>query len=371
MASDTVSCTAVSTLASLLDRPEIKGLISDLDDSRWTGRPGYPIRSMIGMALAKSLYSIPTWTKVVSLAREHESLAKVISPTGDVPSVYACYRFTKKLREYDQLLEKCIAKVIHSLSEQNPEFGKDIAIDASDLPAYANGQRFASKSATKERSTEEYSDPDASWGHRSAVSTRKGGGFYGYKLHLVADAATDLPLAWTVETGAANELRTVVPLLDKLNSYGINPSTCAMDKGYERQSIYETCAERDIIAIFPLRQTQPVVRGAAEPPHCFHGPRVFAGADYKRKATKWRCAYGMCTPHSIWIKADRLHPLIPRSTERWKKLYRGRSAVEREFGRLKHEWGMLPLRIRTLAKVKLHVDLTILTKLACRLVTQS
>jgi hypothetical protein len=29
-----------------------------------------------------------------------------------------------------------------------------------------------------------YSDPDASWGHRSAVSTRKGGGFYGYKLHL-------------------------------------------------------------------------------------------------------------------------------------------------------------------------------------------
>lgn len=32
-----------------------------------------------------------------------------------------------------------------------------------------------------------YSDPDASWGHRSAVSTRKGGGFYGYRRCLRPD----------------------------------------------------------------------------------------------------------------------------------------------------------------------------------------
>jgi Transposase DDE domain len=369
MASTTVPCTAVSKLASLLDSPQIAGLIADLEDSRWTGRPGYPMRSMVGIALAKSLYSISTWTKIIALVKEHESLSLIISPSGDIPSVHACYRFTKKLREHDHLLEKCITKIIHSLSKQNPEFGKDIAIDASDLPAYANGQRFSSKYATKERSIDEYSDPDASWGHRSAISTRKGGGFYGYKLHLVADTTTDLPLAWTVETGAANEMPTVAPLLDKLRSRGINPVTCAMDKGYERQAIYETCAERNIIAIFPLRQTTPVAEGAAEPPHCFHGPRVFAGADYKRKATKWRCAYDMCTPRSVWIKADRLHPLIPRGSERWKKLYKGRTAVEREFGRLKHEWAMLPLRVRGLKKIKLHVDLTILTKLACALIS--
>jgi hypothetical protein len=36
--------------------------------------------------------------------------------------------------------------------------GEDVSIDASDVPAYANGQRFTSK------------------------STRKGGGYYGYKV---------------------------------------------------------------------------------------------------------------------------------------------------------------------------------------------
>lgn len=41
--------------------------------------------------------------------------------------------------------------------------------------------------------------------------------------------------------------------------------------------------------------------------------------------------------------------------------------AEREFGRLKHEWGMLPLRVRRLARVRLHVDLTVLTTLASAL----
>jgi hypothetical protein len=38
-------------------------------------------------------------------------------------------------------------------------------------------------------------------------------------------------------------------------------------------------------------------------------------------------------------------------------------AVEREFGVLKHEWAILPLRVRRLNRVRLHVDLTILARL--------
>jgi hypothetical protein len=67
------------------------------------------------------------------------------------------------------------------------------------------------------------------------------------------------------------------------------------------------------------------------------------------------------------VKADRLHPLIPRESKRSRKLYRSRGAVEREFGRLKHEWALLPLRTRGIARVQLHADLTILAKLACAL----
>jgi len=45
-------------------------------------------------------------------------------------------------------------------------------------------------------------------------------------------------------------------------------------------------------------------------------------------------------------------------------LYRGRAAIEREFGRLKHDYGLAPLRVRGLEKVALHADLTMLARLA-------
>lgn len=84
-------------------------------------------------------------------------------------------------------------------------------------------------------------------------------------------------------------------------------------------------------------------------------------------ASEWRCLTGECQPASRWIKADRLHTLIPRDTDRWWKLYRTRAAVEREFGRLKRGWGIATLRVRRLARVRLHADLTDPPRLAVAL----
>ncbi|MGH2843368.1 MAG: transposase [Solirubrobacteraceae bacterium] len=54
---------------------------------------------------------------------------------------------------------------------------------------------------------------------------------------------------------------------------------------------------------------------------------------------------------------------IPHGTDEWKRLYRTRGAVEREFGRLKHFGGHV-LRTRGLPKARLHADLVILARLS-------
>lgn len=354
---------ASAELAGLLASPEIDRLVAELEATRWTGRPGYPIRSMVGMALAKSMYAVPTWTRTVALVSDHAALAAAIAPGDDVPSVYACYRFTAKLRAYSDMLTRCIDAVTSGLRERIPELGRDVAIDASDMPAYANGQRFTSKNG-RERDLSEYSDPTASWGHRSAVSTRKGGGFYGYRIHMAVCTQTDLPLAWTVETAAANESMFVAPLLDRVQARRFSAHTCAMDKGYDVTRVYDECAERDTLPVVPIRQTTAVKRGDHLAPTCEHGTWRFAGADYQRGATKWRCPTGECKPASTWIKADRLHPLIPRQSPRFRKLYKQRGGVERAFGRLKHDWALAPLRVRGLDRVRLHTDLTVLAQLS-------
>jgi hypothetical protein len=78
---------------------------------------------------------------------------------------------------------------------------------------------------------------------------------------------------------------------------------------------------------------------------------------------------GCVLPGQQWVKAHRLHTLIPRKTLRWKQLDRQRGAVERENGRLKHEWGLSPIRVRRIERVRLHADLTILARLATALAT--
>jgi transposase len=305
---------AVSELSTLLDSPEIAALVAELDALRFIGRKGYGARALVGACLVKYLYTLPTWTRVADLIADHEGLQRVL---GGAPSHWSLYRFSVKLRRHKPLVDACLARVSESLRAELPGMGDEVAIDASDMPAYANGQKYLYNGGPERQA---YSDPDASWGHRSAVSTRKGGGFNGYRVHAAVCAVTGLPLAWRVETARNHESLFVAPLLDAVRALGFQPQTVAMDMGYDNNRVYAECDERGCAAIVPLRRNQ--------------GER---------------------------------NVRIPRDSDQWRSLYRRRSAVEREFGRLKHQYGLAAVRVRGLAKVALHADLCILARLGLAL----
>jgi transposase len=90
-----------------------------------------------------------------------------------------------------------------------------------------------------------------------------------------------------------------------------------MDMGYDNNRVYAECDERGCAAIVPLRRNQ--------------GER---------------------------------NVRIPRASDRWRTLYRRRSAVEREFGFLKHHFGLAAIRVRGIERVRLHSDLIMLARLA-------
>ena len=72
-----------------------------------------------------------------------------------------------------------------------------------------------------------------------------------------------------------------------------------MDMGYDNSRVYAECVEGDVTAVIPLRRNSG-------------------------------------------LRQSRL----PRKSDEWKRLYRGRSVVEREFGRLKHHYALGMLRVR-------------------------
>jgi hypothetical protein len=214
---------------------------------------------MVGMCLVKSIYALPTWSRTCRLAAEHPTIRSLL---GCAPSQWACYRFAKMLRTRDAwTLSRTLDDVIGSLREQPPNFGRDIAIDGSDLPAYANGNRVGPKAVGIPRRP---SDPDAAWGHRSAVSNRGKGQFYGYKIHAAVDVATDLPLAWNVESGNEQDQHFAVGLIDQVRQRGLPVETAAMDTGYDNNLIYVRCEHRDVVPIIALRNTAGVKKAAPD-----------------------------------------------------------------------------------------------------------
>jgi hypothetical protein len=175
---------------------------------------------------------------------------------------------------------------------------------------------------------------------------------------------------WRVETAKAQESSFAVPLLDAVTARGFRPGVAVKDMGSALSPVYEGCEARGchpVIPCIPLREPPAVKAGKHKPATWEHGEWTFAGADAKRRAAKWRCPTGECSPASRWIGASRRHTLIPRGTVRCKKLYRQRGPVEREFGRLKNDWALLPLRVRRIDRVRLHADLTMLARLATAL----
>jgi hypothetical protein len=132
--SDRTTTPASSTLSDLLDSPEVADLISELDDLRWTGRRGYGARALVGACLVKSLYAIRRGSRTAALIAEHAALRDTL---GAAPSVYACYRFAAKLRAHRPLLDASLSRPVAALRAELPEYGVDVAIDASDIPAYA------------------------------------------------------------------------------------------------------------------------------------------------------------------------------------------------------------------------------------------
>jgi Transposase DDE domain len=185
------------------------------------------------------------------------------------------------------------------------------------MSAYGNGQRFLYHHGA---GWQAHSYPDAFYGHRSAVSTRKGGGFDGYKIHGAVCTVTACR-----PRGESRRARGASRCTRHRCSarYALAASirgTVAMDRGYDNNRVYDECRVRGIAPVIPLRN------GRIQPD----------------------------TP-------------IKRGTPEWGAIYKRRTAVEREFGRLKHTYGLAMLRVRGIERVRLHADLTIMGRLALAL----
>jgi hypothetical protein len=368
-------------LVVVLEGLHAEKLLSTLERERWTGRKGHSMRGMWAALIAGIVYQSPSIAGVVRLLKKNKSIREVCGFAMDkIPDEDALRRFLKKMALHEKELEECFESMVERLRELFPEFGQKLVGDSTDIVAWSKGHR------------QNPSDKDARWGAKKTshkLDEKKEDLYYwfGYKLHLLIDAMTELPVSFVVTPANVADTVELPSLMEKarLKRSEAKPEVLILDKGYDSRKnndiIYK---EYKVAPIIPIREREGIqlegICNAKGTPTCGCGlEMVYWGRD--DNYLKYRCpavlgkakckdlspcsssAYGYVLKLPI---ADdvRRHPPIPRETKKWKRLYKLRTAVERVNSRLKDWLGLRRITVRGIAMVTVRSVLSLLVMVA-------
>ncbi len=383
-------------------------LMRELEADRGRGRDDYPVRGVWNSLLAGVVYGHES---VESLRRELRRNAELRELCGfdpmrgvrAVPSASGYTRFLRKLFQYQRQIDGIFDELLERLRVYLPDLGKHLGVDSKGIRSYG---RPTDKGRDGRR------DVDGDWGVKTYCRERKDGSlweqvrrWFGYKVHLVVDVSYEIPLGYEVTRASVSDTKRLLPMMEELerrHPWAVEVAQdLVADKGYDslqnNRELYDRWGIKPIIDIRrdwkDGEQTRPlygdrvdnIVTDELGSVYCVRGDEVtemaFCGFERERGRLKYRCpsaAYGMeccernwCSPSGygrvvrVSMEADRRRFVpVPRGSYKWKRLYRGRTAVERVNSRLDVSYGFERHFIRGKDKMRFRVGLALVVMLA-------
>ena len=340
-------------------------------ETRHTGRPGYPIRVLWRCLVASYCLGIVHDTDLVQRLEANRALAEACGITSfeAIPSIYAICRFRRKLASFHDAVAQVLSDAVETVRSQIPDFGATVAVDATDIKAWANGFH-------------QWTDPDAGTGAKQKAARRVF--WYGYKVHLAVDANSELPLWFEVTPANRYDGDSLPSVLDAARSRfdWFKPRYVLADKGYDASRLFKYVGEElkaiPIIDVRKQRNAEPreTLPCEAYPVETPEGIRY--RCDRRVRTMEAKCpVFTLCPAFRTFVDDpvnwerhpgpvhEQYAPFPYRSTE-WTLLYNKRVSVERAFSRLKGYRKLNSLRTRRMPKVWLHVAMGLLVTLASR-----
>ena len=405
-------------------------LVRELEKSHKTrGRHGYPVRDQLCVFLLQCLLNERHNNHLLN--RLSASLKIMAScQINEVPSEYAYCRFKKKLVAFSEMLDDIYNLTLRDLAREikrlkkagvipkkTPPLGQYLAIDATDIPAWANYRSPHCNAQDKENCTEKHrrhcnnsdrtkcsthsskptADPSAMWGYRtpkgrSGTGTANDGEdakelFFGYKAHVVTDAIYGIPLHITLRPANENETTYFTQDLDDTleRHPWLKPKFLLADKGYDSLPNFQHTAKQGIIPIIAVRRPQKDKETGKRwfdstydedgRPLCVGGqPMDYIGTDTEGNH-HFRCPGEGCSlkDKMHWTRYCnsghlekpkgrllRIMGIIPRFTKLWRKIYNKRGAIERWFSSAKRSRLLDKHQLLKVGKIRLHANLSTL-----------
>ena len=293
-------------------RQELGHVLEDVDQPGPGRPPVYPANGMFLCWLFIYLGVADSQRRLVQILTQHPEWRDRLGFGERVPD-QSTFSWFKNYRAR-HVFQKVFDETVHRLVEAGVIRGEHLVVDASLFQAYSNPRKKGESGMP--------SDSDATW----AKETSTGQWVYGYKLHIVSCADSELPIAMTVTTGKRNDSPFFPQLLSKASQFHIPLRIVGADGNYHSAENHLEAHRLGACTVIPL------------PDRRHRKPRSLA-------------------------QRLRLHPVIKRGSEMYQRLKRKRQSIERVFSRLKSHFNMDSLRVRGLAKVKQHALLSLTSML--------
>lgn len=402
-----------------LDDEEFVGFLEEL---RGRGRDDYPIRPTWNALFAGMVFQHPSAQALLRELRRNAELRQVCGfdphrGAAAAPTEDAFGRFLKLVVTHRERLLPLFHRLLTQLGEVLDDLGRYLAGDSKALSSFGKPVKDAERKAHADGRR----DTDADWGKKTYRGHREDGtlwqkvtSWFGYKLHLIVDSVHELPLAFRVTTASKNDSPEILPLLDDLAAHHpelvARCEELALDKGYDsaenNREPYDQRAIKPVIAKRKTwkdgEKTRPLYPERADafvydedgqlfcvcPATGEQREMFFSGFEKDRAALKYRCpaaAYdfackgrAQCEERTLVgafgrivrvpLETDRrIFTPIARHTDKWKKAYARRTAVERVNSRIDNVLGFECHFIRGLAKMETRVTLGLIVMLAMAL----
>ena len=307
----------VEKLRGVFDGMDDYELLDTLKGRVHRGCQGYPVSALWRSYLVAYVLNLPTVAQLVRTLVDNPAIAHAcgLAP-GAIPSEATYSRFLAKLTSHRARLESTLCQVVDSLYDLLPDFGQVVAVDATDVSAYSQSRRP--------------SDADARWGKKRDKHNRDKW-WFGYKVHVVADATHELPIRIDITSANVNDTRRFIPLVLQLPR---RPSVITADAGYDAADNYAIVSK--------VLHAEPIIK-----------------LNRRGKRTTGRVPHRSRSMLNAFALRERAG--IDRDSSQWIRYYNMRTAIERLFGRMKDFRRLNRVTHRGIDKVAVHAYLSALT----------
>lgn len=132
------------------------------------------------------------------------------------PSRSAYSKFLKNLKQCQEELNEMFTEIVLYMYENLEHFGEILMVDGKAIQSYGT-------KISKNKKSGERGEHDADWCRKqysasgpngeSVIKTKK---WFGFRLHLIADATYELPVAFSVTKASNSEITQTQKLLDQI-----------------------------------------------------------------------------------------------------------------------------------------------------------